>query len=70
MAVGLGNAPYSVEAVKVLREALSYSTDLVKEHIQWALGQHQGKEATSENADSRLTQRLIRSIEKGLVRDA
>jgi epoxyqueuosine reductase len=70
LAVGLGNAPYSVEIVDTLQAALSHSTDLVKEHIQWALAQHQSKATQEKKSDSRLTQRLVRSIEKGLVRDA
>jgi epoxyqueuosine reductase len=70
LAVGLGNAPYSDLIVSTLQAALSFATDLVKEHIQWALEQHQNKATNEEKNDSRLTQRLVRSIEKGLVRDA
>tara|TARA_B110000240_G_C13427994_1_gene422445 strand:+ start:15 stop:1187 length:1173 start_codon:yes stop_codon:yes gene_type:complete len=70
LAVGLGNAPYSVNIVNTLQAALSDATELVKEHIQWALSEHQGKAIDNEKSDSRLTQRLVRSIEKGLVRDA
>jgi epoxyqueuosine reductase len=70
LAVGLGNAPYSLEIVSTLQSALSHTTDLVKEHINWALEQHQHKATNEEKTDSRLTQRLVRSIEKGLVRDA
>ena len=70
LAVGLGNAAFSNEIVSTLRAALSHSTDLVKEHIQWALLQHESKATQNQKTDSRLTQRLVRSIEKGLVRDA
>jgi len=70
LAVGLGNAPYSIQIVSTLQDALKHATDLVKEHIQWALVQHQQKAMKDEKNDSRLTQRLVRSIEKGLVRDA
>ena len=70
IAVGLGNAPYSVKIVSTLQSALNHSTDLVKEHIQWALDQHKSKSIQDEKPHSRLTQRLVRSIEKGLVRDA
>jgi epoxyqueuosine reductase len=70
LAVGLGNAPYSVKIISALQAALSQSSELVKEHIQWALAQHQNKVIQDESDDSRLTQRLVRSIEKGLVRDA
>ena len=70
LAVGLGNAPYSIQIVSTLQAALKHATDLVKEHIQWALVQHQNKAMKDGNNDSRLTQRLVRSVEKGLVRDA
>jgi|TARA_B110000503_G_scaffold143219_1_gene243290 epoxyqueuosine reductase len=70
LAVGLGNAPYSIQIVSTLQDALKHATDLVKEHIQWALVQHQNKAMKDEKNDNRLTQRLVRSIEKGLVRDA
>ena len=39
LAVGLGNGPYSPEAVDALRVQLPVATDMVKEHIQWALDQ-------------------------------
>ena len=70
LAVGLGNAPYSIKIVSTLEAAFSQSTDLVKEHIHWALTQHENKTPQNEKEDSRLTKRLVRSIEKGLVRDA
>jgi epoxyqueuosine reductase len=70
LAVGLGNAAYSDEIVSILQTALNDSTDLVKDHIQWALAQHQDKSMQNEKTDNRLTQRLVRSIEKGLTRDA
>ncbi|PKG98213.1 tRNA epoxyqueuosine(34) reductase QueG [Paraglaciecola sp. MB-3u-78] len=70
LAVGLGNAPYSTQIVSTLQGALDHATDLVKEHIQWALAQHQHRATQDEKSDNRLTQRLVRSIEKGLVRDA
>jgi epoxyqueuosine reductase len=70
LAVGLGNAVYSENIVSTLQAALSHATDLVKEHIQWALDQHQNKTTQNTTNNSRLTQRLVRSIEKGLVRDA
>ncbi|MEP1447885.1 MAG: tRNA epoxyqueuosine(34) reductase QueG [Paraglaciecola sp.] len=70
LAVGLGNANYSEEIVTVLHNALGQTTELVREHIYWALEQQHNKAAEISSDDSRLTQRLIRSIEKGLVRDA
>jgi epoxyqueuosine reductase len=70
LAVGLGNAEYSEKIVNTLQFALSQATDLVKEHINWALEQHQNKGIQASSKNDRLTQRLIRSIEKGLIRDA
>jgi epoxyqueuosine reductase len=49
---------------------------MVAEHIQWALVQQKTKkllsvqEAEKQQKNHRLTLRLIRSIEKGLSRDA
>ena len=67
LAVGLGNAPYSDEIIDALKAALPNASELVQEHILWALEQHEQKRP-EEN--ERVTQRLIRSIEKGLPRDA
>ncbi len=68
LAVALGNAPHDQSIVEHLQAALSLcESDMVAEHIQWALIQQQQKAALIEN---KKTQRLIRSIEKGLPRDA
>ena len=40
IAVALGNAPYSGEIVRTLQEASQHPSDLVREHINWALEQH------------------------------
>ena len=45
---------------------------MVSEHVQWAITQQKAKQ-TALPADTqvvRLNQRLIRSVEKGLERDA
>jgi len=72
LAVGLGNAPYGEQIVTALQAALPDSSALVKEHIEWALAQHMKKklEPDTKSKTQRLTQRLIRSVEKGLPRDA
>jgi len=41
IAVALGNAKSSPEIVIALRERLNDTSDLVKEHVKWALEQHQ-----------------------------
>lgn len=41
IAVGLGNAPTSDEVVSALRSRESHPSELVREHVRWALAQHQ-----------------------------
>jgi epoxyqueuosine reductase len=41
VAIGLGNAPYTENIVAALQTRLHSSTDLVQEHILWALNQQQ-----------------------------
>ncbi len=43
IAVGLGNAPYSIDIVKSLQARLHDSSVLVREHVQWALHQQNKK---------------------------
>jgi epoxyqueuosine reductase len=40
IAIGLGNAPTSSAVVDALNARLDYPSELVKEHVQWALGRH------------------------------
>ncbi|MFV8819112.1 tRNA epoxyqueuosine(34) reductase QueG [Haliea sp. E17] len=37
LAVGLGNGPCSAEAIAALKSRLVYPSELVREHVQWAL---------------------------------
>ncbi|GAB3013809.1 tRNA epoxyqueuosine(34) reductase QueG [Bowmanella dokdonensis] len=67
IAVALGNAPYSEAVVQALEAKKAQVSDMVLEHIDWALSQQAEKAVTGPD---RLTSRLIRSIEKGLPRDA
>ncbi|MDA7746724.1 tRNA epoxyqueuosine(34) reductase QueG [Psychromonas sp.] len=68
IAIALGNAPTNIEIVTTLQNKLAQSEDqLVNEHIQWALSEHQ--QNSSINMD-RLNQRLIKAVIKGLPRDA
>jgi epoxyqueuosine reductase len=66
LAVGLGNAPFNQTIVDALEASLHQSSDLVKEHIEWALDQQRQKQCNEDRKQSR----LIRIIEKGLPRDA
>jgi len=65
IAIGLGNAQPSPTIVAELRSGLGRVDDIVDEHILWAIEQQQ-----SSKPVERQTQRLVRSIEKGMPRDA
>ncbi|GHA95606.1 epoxyqueuosine reductase [Modicisalibacter luteus] len=43
LAVGLGNAPWSEAVEAALRARLPYPSDLVREHVRWALARQHGK---------------------------
>ncbi|WP_104202115.1 tRNA epoxyqueuosine(34) reductase QueG [Billgrantia saliphila] len=43
LAVGLGNAPWSEAVEAALRARLAYPSDLVREHVRWALGRQRKK---------------------------
>lgn len=64
--VALGNAPYSEEVITSLEAAKHDASEMLLEHIEWALSQQQQKITVKDNK----TQRLIRIVEKGLPRDA
>jgi len=38
--VGLGNAPSSIPVLEALQARRDDSSELVREHVQWALTQH------------------------------
>jgi len=72
IAVALGNAAYDENIVQALTAKLMTSTEMVAEHINWALAQQKQRQRQQNIAvtNERLTARLIRSVEKGLPRDA
>ncbi len=71
IAVALGNAPYHLEIVTALTAKYGQINALVDEHIHWALSQQNSKKTQQQkHINERLTARLIRSVEKGLPRDA
>lgn len=76
IAVALGNAPYSEEIISALTDKLPMVNEFIAEHINWALNQQDRKAALSiekaaeQDKNNRLTLRLVRSINKGLPRDA
>jgi epoxyqueuosine reductase len=70
IAIALGNAPANPAIISAL-EQRKHSDEvdgMVLEHIEWALVQQIQK--APQSALSRKTQRVIRSIQKGLPRDA
>ena len=75
IATALGNADWDIEIISALEEKLMTASTLVAEHIHWALAQQTMKspnntENNHSNSNARLNARLIRSVEKGLPRDA
>jgi epoxyqueuosine reductase len=74
IAVALGNAPWDAEIFQALEDKLPLASELVAEHIHWAMAQQTlkktDKDVINKNPIDRLNARLIRSVEKGLPRDA
>ncbi|WP_028766370.1 tRNA epoxyqueuosine(34) reductase QueG [Shewanella fidelis] len=76
IAVALGNAPYNEAIIQALvaRKQSDEVDIMVLEHIDWALSQQHDKQTSNEHGlpqdVSRKTQRVIRSVEKGMPRDA
>ncbi len=68
ISVALGNADYDVEIVTALQQRLGYHP-MVDEHIIWALAQLHGNKSI-KNEHHMKKQRLLRSVKKGLPRDA
>lgn len=69
IAVALGNAEFSLMVIEKLQQKLEQISDLVDEHIEWAIQQQQAK-AEQQGIDDRKTKRLIKAIKIGLPRDA
>jgi len=62
IAVALGNAPYSEQIVTALEQKREVVTELVQEHIDWALQQQREKDAMV----SRKTLRMLKAVERGM----
>ena len=43
IAIALGNAPSSEHIINTLKEKQNHPSDVVKEHVEWALKQHENK---------------------------
>ena len=48
IAVALGNAPTSERVVEALKTRLDHASELVREHVQWALSQHSATADTKQ----------------------
>jgi len=71
IAIALGNAPYSADILTALTAKQACENEIIAEHVRWAINQQHIKQASSIiPVNKRLNERLIRSIEKGLPRDA
>ena len=68
-AVAMGNASASEAIVSALEGRSGSVSEMVQEHIDWALAQQAGKQGR-ETGSNRQQQRLTRVIKKGLPRDA
>ncbi|MEY4960023.1 MAG: epoxyqueuosine reductase [Pseudomonadota bacterium] len=51
LAVGLGNAPSSFPVINALQARRDDSSDLVREHVEWALQQHKSSPPLMESKD-------------------
>ena len=47
LAVGLGNAPSSIPVLEALHARREHPSELVREHVEWALDQHQRSSSTA-----------------------
>jgi len=76
IAVAIGNSPYDETNIQALQHNLQDAQPMVAEHIEWAIAQQFTKlgaikkQEAQQEKNQRLTARLIRSVEKGLPRDA
>lgn len=69
ISIALGNAPFSAETLAVLQQSEWRTDDMIGPHIEWAILQQQNKNKRVP-VPKRLTERLIRTVQKGLPRDA
>ncbi|MGA9222856.1 tRNA epoxyqueuosine(34) reductase QueG [Pseudomonas sp. CFBP 8772] len=43
LAVGLGNAPSTIPVIEALKARREHPSEMVREHVEWALGQHEAR---------------------------
>ena len=71
IAIALGNSKSSSQTIEALRNKKSDCSELVAEHIDWAINQQLTQDNHSQRSEAfKKNTRLIRTIEKMLPRDA
>ena len=50
LAVGLGNAPSSIPVLEALQSRRDDSSELVREHVEWALAQHEQRSSSASDS--------------------
>lgn len=66
LAVALGNAPADDDIIQALEARRSEASEMVQEHIDWALE----RQRKAEHKTEKQVLRLVRAVERGLPRDA
>lgn len=66
LAVALGNAPANDDIVEALEARRPKASEMVQEHIDWALE----RQRKAEHKTEKQVLRLVRAVERGLPRDA
>lgn len=69
ISIALGNAPCDAIILATLKASVWREDEVIGPHIEWAIVQHEQKQKQAA-LSSRLTERLVRSVRKGLPRDA
>ncbi|WP_100657779.1 tRNA epoxyqueuosine(34) reductase QueG [Alteromonas flava] len=69
VATAIGNAPFAESNLRALNTAKQHAEEIAKIHIEWAIEQQKRRQLEAP-APNRQQARLVRSIEKGLPRDA
>ena len=55
LAVGLGNAPSTIPVLEALKARREYPSEMVREHVEWALRQHVERQAGNAPLAARST---------------
>ncbi|WP_221931517.1 tRNA epoxyqueuosine(34) reductase QueG [Aliidiomarina halalkaliphila] len=69
LAIAIGNSAPNPSLIQALQEKRTAASEVVKEHIDWALAELEHKQRAGHTGNQQV-KRLVRIIEKGLPRDA